>query len=150
MNKEEKSFCEFESNLSKAIDMAVYGNFTARNLQLNNFTVIEGPDEDYAVVNNKALESFEEALIFKLHDDYAKMQFHHIEAIYTDNNPLRHWETIKGIFATQHGEILRFILAMKIPLEKFIRYELASRGHDKDHHWVGFEEARKIWLEDEK
>jgi len=28
-----------------------------------------------------------------------------------------------------------------------IRYELAARGYDKDHKWVGFEKAEEVWLE---
>jgi len=45
-----------------------------------------------------------------------------------------------------HGEVLRFILSAKIPLEKFIKYELACRGYDKDFQWVGFDKAEAIWL----
>ena len=37
-------------------------------------------------------------------------------------------------------------LAMKIPLEKFIHFELYCRGFDKEYNWVGFEKARKVWL----
>ncbi len=63
-----------------------------------------------------------------------------------DINPLSHWESIEGMFTRTNGEILRFILSHKIPLEMFIRYELACRGHDENHKWVGFEKAEKIWL----
>lgn len=50
------------------------------------------------------------------------------------------------MFSIADGEVLRFILALNIPLEKFIRYELAARGYDEDHKWVGFPQAKKIWL----
>ncbi len=63
-----------------------------------------------------------------------------------DEDPLHHFEEIRGMFSVMDGEILRFILEAKIPLEKFIRYELASRGFDKDHKWVGFEKVEEIWL----
>ena len=46
------------------------------------------------------------------------------------------------------GEILRFILKYKMPIERFIRYELASRGYDENHQWVGFEKAKAIWLQE--
>ncbi len=64
-----------------------------------------------------------------------------------DEDPLPHFEEIRGMFSVLHGEILRYILEVKIPLDKFIRYELANRGYDKDHLWVGFEKAEEIWLE---
>jgi hypothetical protein len=32
-----------------------------------------------------------------------------------------------------NGKLLRFLLHTKIPLEKLIRHELASRGYDKNH-----------------
>jgi hypothetical protein len=44
------------------------------------------------------------------------------------------------------GEILRFIISHKVPLDKIIRHELACRGYDQNSRWCGFEEARKIWL----
>jgi len=40
----------------------------------------------------------------------------------------------------------RFILHYGIPLERFIRYELACRGHNKEHQWCGYEKAKEIWL----
>jgi hypothetical protein len=46
------------------------------------------------------------------------------------------------------GKILRYILYAKIPLEKLIRFELAGRGFDENHRWVGFEKANEIWLQD--
>lgn len=52
----------------------------------------------------------------------------------------------KKLLTTLYGEILRFILHAKIPLEKFVREELAGRGYDENFKWVGFEEAEKIWL----
>lgn len=44
-----------------------------------------------------------------------------------DDSPLPHWETIFGMLSTTNGEILRYILAYNIPLEKLIQHELAMR-----------------------
>ncbi len=63
-----------------------------------------------------------------------------------DDDPLSHWEEIAGMFSVAHGETLQFILSAKIPLEKFIRYELACRGYDENFQWVGFEKSQEIWL----
>ncbi len=62
---------------------------------------------------------------------------------------LPHWETITGMFSVADGEILRYLLYAKIPIEMFVRHELASRGYDKNHRWCGFDKAEKIWLTDE-
>ena len=80
--------------------------------------------------------------------DYSEMAYIDIQHIRMDNDPLPHWEEIAGMISVAHGETLRFILSANIPLERFIRYELASRGYDKDFRWVGFEKAGKIWLQD--
>lgn len=79
--------------------------------------------------------------------DYAAMDYEQIKAIRCDGDPFYHWEELAGTLATIHGEVLRFILQKKIPLEKWIRYELASRGYDENHLWVGFEKAKEIWLQ---
>jgi hypothetical protein len=50
------------------------------------------------------------------------------------------------MFSVADGETLRFILSAKILLERFIRHELASRGHNENMKWVGFEKAGEIWL----
>ncbi|WP_452598444.1 hypothetical protein [Pontimicrobium sp. MEBiC01747] len=51
------------------------------------------------------------------------------------------------MFSTMHGDYLRFLLHYKVPLEKFIRFELASRGYDGNFNWVGFDASEKIWLQ---
>ena len=78
--------------------------------------------------------------------DYSQMNYTQIRYIRMDDNPLPHWEELIGFFATMDGELLRFMLHAKIPLEKLIRYELAIRGFDKNHIWCGFEKAENIWL----
>ncbi len=37
------------------------------------------------------------------------------------------------------------MLLAKISLEKLIRHELACRGYDENHRWVGFNKAHEIW-----
>ncbi|KGL59141.1 hypothetical protein [Polaribacter sp. Hel1_85] len=61
-----------------------------------------------------------------------------------DKYPLPHLEEINVMLSTVDGEILGFILHSKIPLEKLIRFELAGRGFDENHRWVGFEKANEI------
>ena len=74
------------------------------------------------------------------------MTYKHIASIGMDEDPLKHWEEIRRMVSVVDGEILRFVLAKNVPLEKLIRFELACRGYDKDHKWVGFEKAQKVWL----
>lgn len=50
------------------------------------------------------------------------------------------------MFSIQDNELLMFMLNYNIPLELFIRYELASRGIDKDNRWIGFDKAEEVWL----
>ncbi len=88
-------------------------------------------------------EQFEE-----LPSDLSAMTYDHIQRIRMAYEPLEHWEAIAGMFSVADGEILRFILAYKVPLERFIRHELAGRGYDKNHNWIGFEQAAKLWLVD--
>lgn len=133
-----------QANLEKATDHALWLNFKHR-VEGKTFGVIQSIEGDYLIsdINHPSLkgETFE-----VLPKDYSNMTYTHIRHIGMDENPLTHFEEIKGMFSTMHGEILRFILSHKIPLEKFIRNELASRGHDEDHKWVGFDKAIRIWL----
>ena len=80
--------------------------------------------------------------------DCSQINFEQISHIRMDEAPLLFWEEIAGMFSVVGGEFLRFILHTKIPLEKLIRYELATRGYDKNTQWVGFDKAKKIWLND--
>lgn len=128
----------------KSIDHAVALNFQHR-CEEKEYGVIQSVEKDYLVVpvNHPKFvgENFEELL-----DSYASLDFDRIEEILIDRKPLLHWESIKGMFSIADGEVLRFILALQIPLEKFIRYELAARGYDEDHQWIGFTQAKKIWF----
>ena len=132
------------SNLQKAKDLAIWLSFKHR-VEGKIFGVVPSIDKGYIVtdINHPTFkgEDFE-----TLPKDYSNMTYKDIRHIGMDENPLAHWEEIKGTFAVMHGEHLRFILAYKVSLEKFIRNELANRGHDENHKWVSFEKAEEIWL----
>ena len=133
-----------QPNLEKAIDEAMWLNFEHRNKD-KTFGVVQSIEGDYIItdINHPTFrdESFE-----VLPNDYTNMTYNHIKHISQDVNPLNHFAEIKGMFSIMNGEILRYILSHRIPLKKFIRYELASRGYDEDHKWVGFNKAEEIWL----
>ena len=82
-----------------------------------------------------------------MRDDHSKIGYRAIRHIRMDREPLPHWEAITGMFSVADSEILWYLLHAKVPIEMFIRYELASRGYDRDHRWCGFDKAEKIWLE---
>lgn len=128
----------------KALDHAVWLNFFYRT-QTKRYGVIQSIHGDYFVVYTDH-PSFEGETFETLPNDYTEMSFQEIEKIGMDEAPHDHWETIKGMVSVLHGEILRFLIAMKVPLERFIRWELACRGFDTNHKWVGFEKASEIWL----
>ena len=133
------------ANKQKAIDLAVYQNLSHRFG--DSYGVVLSSHGDYMVVPIDH-NSFEKTEFEKFMDSYADMGYDLIRKIYMDAEPLDHWEDIKGMFSIMHGETLRFLLKTKLPLEKFIRYELANRGYDENFQWVGFERAGKIWLDD--
>jgi hypothetical protein len=134
------------SNLFKAIDDAVFRNFLVRMNDIQPFYAVSFNDEKNLVISDDFLEIMDRVVINPLFENYSEMDYRHIELIAQDDDPLKHWTNLRSAFSTMDGELLRFILAMNIPLEKFIRYELASRGHDENHKWVGFEKAREIWI----
>ncbi len=121
----------------KANDLAIWKSFCSRK-----------QGREYHVAGNEISGYYLVSVLngnLKRHT-HVDMDFAHIRSIHSDLEPLKHWEEIRGLFSSVDGELLRFILTHHIPLEKFIRYELASRGFDEDHYWVGFEKARSIWL----
>jgi len=139
--------CVIFNQLEKAIDYAMWINFSYRKQNVQPFYVISGPDNNYAVVSDDILdEHFPESVTHPLNENYLKLSYEEIRELAKDRNPLKHWEELCGAFSTMDGELLRYILHMKIPLEKLIRYELAKRGYDESHHWCGFERADQIWL----
>ncbi len=133
------------SNKQKALDDALWLNFEFRTSG-DSFGVVKSKD-DY-LVTNKKYKTLSNRTFKVLPKNYTDMDYKNIQQIVSDEDPLHHWEDIRGMFSVMDGEILRYILHAKIPLEKFIRYELASRGFDKDHKWCGFEKAKEIWLKE--
>lgn len=140
-----KRFIMYFNDIHKAADFALWQNFKHR-IQKDKFGVLHESDENYAVVHQSTAEYPEMEFRFALPEDYQGMTYEKIQLIRTDEDPLAHWEELMGAFSVMDGELLRFILHYKIPLKKIIRYELASRGHDEDHRWVGFEKAKELWL----
>ena len=78
--------------------------------------------------------------------NHSQLPYTQLDVIRQDKEPLPFWESIIGMISIMDGEILRFILDQKIPIDKIIRHELALRGFDKNHRWCGFDRAREIWL----
>lgn len=132
-------------NQQKAIDHAMWLNFKYRIAGIE-FGVINGPDNNWAVVEEATADEMEMAFLDILPKDYSRIPYDMIRHIHMDHNPLPFWESITGMFSVADGEILRYVLFNKIPLERFIRHELASRGYDENHRWCGYEKAASIWL----
>lgn len=127
----------------KAIDVALWRNYNHR--YDDNYAVVETAKGEYIVCQTDDTK-YVDATFEVLAKDHSKMDYEHIGQIRSDYDPLSHWEEIAGMFSVVHGEVLRFILFANVPLERFIRYELAGRGYDKEFKWVGFETAETIWL----
>ncbi|WKD85222.1 hypothetical protein KCTC32516_00562 [Polaribacter huanghezhanensis] len=139
------NYLDFFEDKDKAIDHALWLNFKYRIANIT-FGVIAGPDNNWAVLEEATSKEMEMPFLNVLPNDYSKMSYRNLRHIKMDSNPLPHFEELFGAFSTMDGELLRFILQTKIPLEKIIRHELASRGFDKNHRWCGFDKAQKIWL----
>jgi len=129
----------------KAIEHAIWLNFKYRIAKIR-FGVIEHPKRKWTVLEEATSEEMGIPFLERLPQDHSKMNYDNIRHIKIDYEPLPHWEKLTGTFATIDGELLRFIIHAKIPLEKLIRYELAIRGYDENHRWCGFDNAHKIWL----
>lgn len=135
---------EFDSE-QKAIDHAIYLNFKYRIANIT-FGVIHGPEDNWAVCEEATAQEMDMTFLNNLPKDYSEITYEHLDSIRQDEDPLPHWESITGMLAVMDGEILRFILNNRVPLDRLIRHELALRGFDKNHRWCGFDKAREIWL----
>ena len=129
----------------KLFPHALWLNFKYRIANIT-FGVIHGPDNNWAVLEQATSDEMEIPFLDILPKDLSKMSYDQIRHIKMDKEPLPHWEEIKGMISAMDGELLRYLLQAKIPLEKLIRFELASRGFDENHRWIGFEKAFEIWL----
>ncbi len=131
-------------SLQKAQDHALWLTFLKRVKGLNYRAAINAHGEYLVVpVSNHTFDKWQ---FEKLPNEYVDISYKEIEKIRQDCEQLPHWEELCGVLSNINGEVLRFILEYQVNLERFIRFELASRGHDKNHKWCGFEKAREIWL----
>jgi len=110
------------------------------------FGVIHGPKNNWAVCEQATANEMGFPFLNILPKDYLNISYKQLDKIRQDKEPLPFWESLVGMFTVTDGEILRFILENKMPLDKIIRHELALRGFDKNHRWCGFDRARDIWL----
>jgi len=137
---------EHFKDLQKAQDWAKWLCHKYRQ-QEAHYGVVHGPDDDYVVCDTEMANELETGFITEP-VDYSNMSYDHIRSIRSDEKMLNFWEETAGAFSAMHGETLRFLLKNKVPIDKWICYELASRGYDENHQWVGFDTAEKIWLTD--
>lgn len=140
-----ESYLDLFDSQQQAIHHAMWLNFKYRIAGIV-FGVIDGSDNDWAVLEEATANEMGIPFLDIFPKDYSEMTYTQIRHIRMDREPLPHWESITGMFSTADGEILRYLLHSKIPLEKFVRFELASRGYDENHRWCGFEKAGEIWL----
>lgn len=130
------------TNRSSAIDHASWENFI-RGEKL--FTVIEKHHSHYVALELPHGFKRQKGVV-KIPDTYYEnLDFEHIRNVYKDRDPSIIMESIKGAFSTMSNQELLFILTKKIPIEKFIKMELANRGFNHHNEWVGFKEAERIW-----
>jgi hypothetical protein len=130
----------------KAIDHCLWLNFKYRIAGIQ-FGVLNGTDNDFAVCEQATADEMEMEFLDILPENHSKLSYRQLDAIRQEMEPFPHWERIIGMVSVVDGEILRYILEHKIPLDKIIRHELALRGFDKNHRWCGFNRAREIWLQ---
>ncbi|WP_417197749.1 hypothetical protein [Bizionia sp.] len=129
----------------KAIDHAMWLKFKYRIAGIV-FGVIHGPENNWAVCEEATAQDMELPFLGILPKDYSQMSYDMIRHIRMDRDSLPFWDAIIGMFSVADGEILRFIIHTKLPLERLIRHELAGRGYDENHRWCGFDKASEIWL----
>ncbi|MGC4129267.1 MAG: hypothetical protein QM564_06840 [Bergeyella sp.] len=138
-------FLEFYDDLDKARDRALWLEFEHRNIP-KQFVVFDGPEDNFVVADMKTAEEMDITHhYYSLPETYEHLSYKDLEKISKDKELLNHWEELLGKFQVMEGELLRFILKYKIPLEKMIRHELGSRGFDENHQWIGFDESKKLW-----
>lgn len=139
------SFMDFFDSKEKAIHHCLWLNFKYRIAKIK-FGVIHGPDNNWAVLEEATAEELEMPFLDILPKDYSEISYDHIRHIKMDDDPLPHFESILGLCSATDGELLRFLIFYQFPLEKLIRHELADRGFDENHRWIGFEKANELWL----
>lgn len=144
---EKDNYLDIFDSQEKAIHHCLWLNFKYRIAKIT-FGIIHGSNNNWAVCEEATAQEMERDFLDILPKDYSNMNYDNIRHIRMDREPLPHLEELVGHFSTMDGEILRFILYSKIPIEKLIRFELAGRGFDENHRWIGFKKSFEIWLED--
>lgn len=139
----EKEFLKPFDSRQKAVDSALWLTFKYR-MERKIFGVkwLRKTNQHQVI----ELENRKRRSLLNFPGNYLHQHYLQISDIFMDKNLLPHWEELRGMLATTDGEVIRFILANQLPIEKFIRFELASRGYDQNEQWVGFEKAYEIWL----
>lgn len=139
------NYLDLFDSRQKAVDHAMWLNFKYRIAGIV-FGVISGPEDNWAVCEQATANEMEMNFLDVLPKDFSELNFKQLDTLRQDKEPLPFWSDLVGMVSTADGEVLRFILEKKIPLDKLIRHELALRGFDKNHRWVGFDKAREVWL----
>lgn len=143
-----QSYLEFYDNLDKARDRALWLEFEYRNIP-KHFMVFDGPENNFAVADLQTAEEMDiHSHHYSLPETYEHLSYEELKEISRDTQMLEHWEDLLGKFSVMEGELLRFVLQYKVPLEKIIRHELANRGFDQGGQWIGFDEAEKYWTKE--
>lgn len=131
----ERSF----SDPAKAVDFALWLKFKYR-MDKREFIIQEEAPDSYRVVPSDGMQKSK----ILIPENYSDMDYKEIETIHKDLTPLNHWQELGEIISNGHDELLRFILFYQVPLEKWVRYELASRGYDNQYHWLGVEKSKEV------
>ncbi len=131
---------------SKASHYALWLDFKYR-ADYVNFVVCKIGEECFIVCEHEKAKQQNLNIIIPLAHILKDISDQDISTIAKDTEPLSFWENIRGTFSILDNEVLMFVLDYNIPLELFIRYELACRGVDKDNRWIGFDKAENVWLE---
>ena len=143
-----QSILEFYDDLDKARDRALWLEFEYRTLP-KHFTVFDGPEDNYAVADLQTAEELDVSCHhYSLPENYEHLSYKELKKMSQDADMLSNWEELLGKFSVMEGEVLRFILANKIPLEKIVRHELGNRGFDANNNWIGFQESEKLWKDE--
>jgi len=145
-NRIENQRFKNHNDLQKAIDLALWLNFIGQR-ENRSFKVVQLPNNQYSVEQILEPTKVNNSPSIPLIDSYQSISYSQILDLKKQEDPLAHWEEIIGLFSSANGSLLRFILHYKIPLERLIRVELASRGYDANYNWLGFEKAKQHWFE---
>ncbi len=130
--------------MNKAVDDAVYRNFL--NQKSDEFFHVIKHQNEYMVVSESMIKYLHDFDVYPLTKDYSHMIYDQIKLIAKDTNPLSHWEELRGMISVTDHDVPRFILEMNIPLEKFIRAELAASGIDNYGKSISFQKAEELWM----